>query len=129
MKALNGALNLQLRLNDIEQAFVHEVDDVNGDTPTLQIMLFNIKTKKEILRNKGALKPTKIFVKEHLTPRQSAIFYQARIAKRNGLIHNCWTGDGLVYGCHTAKSPGVRISNLELIVKHNEEFLEAKNKC
>ena len=118
---LNKATGLHLHVGEVEEVFVHEVNESDEETPTLQAIFKELNTKKNILRKKASLKPTKIFVKENLTPRQSAIFFQARLAKKNKLIANTWTGDGLVYGCHKDDSPGVCISNLDLITKANEE--------
>ena len=121
-RVFNNVLGLNISPAQIEQAFIYRRSENNDDPPTIQICFNTATIKKQILSLKHLLVPTKIYVKEHLTPLQSAIYYQARMAKRNGLIFNCWTGDGFVYGSHNETSPEVRISSLELITARNEEY-------
>ena len=54
--------------------------------------------KQAIMRLRGNLRQTGIFLKEHLTTRQHNIFYQARESKRLGHIDKAWTIDGRVWG-------------------------------
>ena len=50
-----------------------------------------------MLKKKGQLRKSKIYLKEHLTTKNNKIFYQARQARDYNLINHVWTDNGRVW--------------------------------
>ena len=71
------------------------------------------------MRSKGQLRRStstkKLFIKEHLTARNNAIFYQARTARRYKIFHNVWTENGRVWATQSEMSAPELLRDAEVI--------------
>ena len=50
-----------------------------------------------MLKKKGQLRKSQIYIKEHLTTKTNKIFYHAHQAQEYDLIHHVWTDNGYVW--------------------------------
>ena len=65
----------QVKFDDTQTANVYVTKQSRGNDQKSYLVRFkDIDVKRDVIRSKGLLKPTQIFVKEHLTPTQDAIF-------------------------------------------------------
>ena len=64
---------------------------------TIRVKMFDRRIKKLMLKRKGQLRKSKIYLKEHLTTRNNKIFYQARQARDYDICHHVWTDNERVW--------------------------------
>ena len=105
---------------------IAEIYTVNATKPGESKPIFckfkDVDPKRDIMKSKGLLKKTQIYVKEHLTATHDAIFYQSRKATKSGLMKNTWSIDGHIYGAHRIDRPGTKLNNLDLLKQANINY-------
>ena len=104
--------------------------DPDGKGPqNVMIRFANPKTKIDLMKKRGGLKTSPLFFKEFLTDKQFSIHYQAREAKRNGILQNAWSWDGLIWGvAEDSPKPGL-ISDYTHIKEQNQLAVQEKVKA
>ena len=80
------------------------------------------------MKLKGMLKLTKYYVKDYLTPKQDAIFFQTRRAKKLGMLDGTWTIEGQVFGTTDPQIKGTKINDLKLITNATDNYEKSKQK-
>ncbi len=81
------------------EAVPSEVQDSQNEVKprSIRAKMFDKRTKKLMLKRKGQLRKSKIYLKEHLTVNNNKIFYFARQARDYELIEHVWTDNGRVW--------------------------------
>ena len=101
-----SAIDVQVEPRDIEAC--HRIGKPTSKTRKTIVRFVNRKNCEKILANKKKLLKlsnakhnfhagTNIFVNENLTPMNEIIAYNCRKLKRSGLIHACYSRNGIVY--------------------------------
>ena len=80
------------------------------------------------MKLRGYLNNTKVLFSEHLKEEQDSILYQAREARRHGIIQQAWSFNGVIWGVtNTTSRPGL-IWDYDKIRAANEEAVRPKRK-
>ena len=96
--------------------------DQDGKGPqNIMIRFSNPKTKMDLMKKRGNLKTSPLFFKEFLTDRQYSISFQAREAKRFGILQKTWAWDGLIWGLADDSTKPGRISDYSYIKEQNRQ--------
>ena len=77
-----------------------------------------MKAKGQLRRNKS-----KIFVKEHLTPKNNNIFYKAREAKCYRIFSHVWSESGRIWATHNANDSPILLRDHEVIAAEIERAI------
>ncbi len=118
MSALNGNSDINLKPHDvISCTMMGKQDDINPKPRGIRVKMSSRMTKKNVMRIKGQFrrKKTKIYIKEHLTPVNSEIFYKARTAKKYKIFHQVWTDAGRVWATINPDDKPIPLRNAEII--------------
>ena len=91
----------------------------DGMPKSLRVKFHNSDIKNELLAQKGRLRGTNIYFREHLTPRQLDILTQSKIAEHNKVIYKAWPKNGLIYGMDTETSRPKLIYDLDALLSIN----------
>ena len=87
----------------------------NSRKRSIRVKVNDMRLKKQILKRKGQLRGSHVFVKEHLMAKNSAIFYQARRARDFYLLFNVWTENGRVWATPTENANPILLTNADEI--------------
>ena len=71
------------------------------------------ETKFSLLKKASKLKNSNIYINEHLTKKNSDIFYKARQLRKVNKLHSCWTINGSTFIKLTENSNKKRISHID----------------
>lgn len=101
----NATLQLDppLASSDIDRA--HRSGRPSADPTRPRSFLIKFATyqqRERVWLAKKKLRSTRLYVNEDLTKKRNALLWQARTAKREGRLSECWSMDGRIY----AKKPG-----------------------
>ena len=124
-RQISKAVEVQFNAFDIADAFPYKSDNAEG-IPSIQVCFKDVNLKHDIIKRKGMLKPTKYYVKEYLTKKQSSIFYQTRRAKKLGMLEGTWTIEGQVFFNTKPEVKGERINDLALITNATQNYERSK---
>ncbi len=124
---LNRWMDLKINEDNIPEAFFHTGPREGNYIRPIKIRVCDRNLKERILKRKGMLKPTQIYIKEHLTDKQDTIFYETRRAKKNKIIDDTWIRHGLVYVSFEKDKPG-RIQRESTIVKNANDKYEYEHR-
>ena len=79
--------------------------DPNTGLASLKIRFFDIDVKCDILAKRARLKTSHVTTQEHLTLKQSDLYNQVKLARKNGLIASTWTTNGTVWAVNSQEEP------------------------
>ncbi len=96
-RQLNANMDIALKEDEIVTCNFIGKQLADGKPKSLKIRLNDRRLKKKIMKKKGLLRTTDIYVKEYLTPKNNSIFYQSRKAQSYGIFHHVWTDWGRVW--------------------------------
>lgn len=89
------ALTPPVDIADIDRA--HRVGaNEEGKKRGVLVKFTSYRARAKVFSAKKELKQTDIFINEDLTRKRSQLLFEARKAKRNGCLNNCWSSDGRV---------------------------------
>ena len=105
LELANGTLQLNPPLlpSDIDRA--HRTGVTRPDQPrTFLIKFATYQQRQRVLRQRQKLKNSGIYLNEDLTRTRSKLMFEARKAKRNKKLSDCWSTDGRIFVKLTADS-------------------------
>ena len=116
--AVNSDTDIDLKLSEISHCMLlGSLDNDNGKPRPIRVKFHDKKVKKIVMKSKSQLRrnKSKIFVKEHLTPRNNNIFYTARDAKRYKIFHHVWTDAGRIWATVTENGQPLLLRDKDVI--------------
>ena len=126
VEQLMKATTVVFRERDIAEIFVRSNRNHPNKPNSIQVRFKDIDLKRDLMKCRGMLKVTDIYIKEYLTRRQDSIFYETRRATKSGMLKDTWAAEGLVYATAAQNAPSSRIGNLEEIRMANNNYESAK---
>ena len=98
---INKNMDVDLDYNEVLNCtFIGKDDPKNKNPRSIRLKVNDSRLKRQIIKRKGQLRGSRIFVKEHLTSKNNHIFYLARNARRYGIYHHVWSDNGRVWASY-----------------------------
>ena len=98
----------------------------DGKITAVKVTFFNPQCKPELMRRRGRLRGTGIFLKEYLTITQKLLLDEARIAVKNGIFTEIWSKDGLIWGVEKPGDKPNKIYDLDRLKEFNQQAEKKK---
>ena len=121
------ALNVTLFEEDIQQVTRFGVPNGKDPPKTIRVVLYDPDIKNNLMAMRGRLRPTDIYFKEYLTPKQLDVYIQAKRAQRNNTLFNGWSENRLIHATETEEGEVGWLSDLEALIAANLVFDKHKD--
>jgi hypothetical protein len=98
LKFCKDYLHVDIVESDISTAYRLKAKNAGSVRPTV-VRFKSLKVRDTVYRARSSLKGTqsRVFLSEHLSSRNSALYYEARLLQKSKKIASTWTQGGLVY--------------------------------
>ena len=100
---------LQIDIPEIEITAIHDLPKRKDGTTPVIIQFLSSDKRTEIMRKRKSLKGTNIFLNDHLSRLNNALFHRARTLRKENKIDSTWTSNCVIYVKKTEQSTPVQI--------------------
>ena len=100
---------LQVDIPEIESTAIHDLPKRKDGTTHIIIQFLSSDKRTEIMRKRKTLKGTNIFLNDHLSRLNNALFHQTRTLRKENKINITWTSNCIIYVKKTEQSTPTQI--------------------
>ena len=117
---LFSELQMFVKPSELRYVSRYGMADPQTGLVSLNVRFFDIDVKLDIPSKRARLKNSNIIVREHLTLKQSDLYNQVKLARKNGLIGSTWTTNGTVWAANSSEETPTVMHDIESVKQCND---------